>query len=54
MPENRGVLIKGWLSDTLNKETIARHDLSNAGVIMIDVDIYTSSKQALDFCAPLI
>ena len=42
VPENQAVLIKGWLSDTLNKETIACHDISNAGVIMIDVDIYTS------------
>ena len=52
--ENRAVLIKGWFSDTLKEKTIARHDITKAGVIMIDADIYTSSKQALDFCAPLI
>jgi O-methyltransferase len=54
VPESRAILIKGWFSDTLNKETVARHGITNAGVIMIDADIYTSSKQALDFCAPLI
>jgi O-methyltransferase len=54
VPENRAVLKKGWFSDTLNEETIARHGITNAGVIMVDADIYTSSKQALDFCAPLI
>jgi O-methyltransferase len=54
VPENRAVLIKGWFSDTLNEETIARHGIAKAGVIMIDADIYTSSKQALDFCAPLV
>lgn len=54
VPKNRAVLMKGWFSDTLNEETIARHGITNAGVIMVDADIYTSSKQALDFCAPLI
>jgi O-methyltransferase len=54
VPESRAILIKGWFSDTLNRETVARHGITNAGVIMIDADIYTSSKQALDFCAPLI
>jgi O-methyltransferase len=54
VPENRAVLIKGWFSDTLSDETIARYGIVNPGVIMIDADIYTSSKQALDYCAPLI
>jgi O-methyltransferase len=54
VPESRAVLIKGWFSDTLNQETMARHGITKAGVIMIDADIYTSSKQALNFCASLI
>jgi O-methyltransferase len=54
VPERRAVLIKGWFSDTLNKETAASHGIAKAGVIMVDADLYTSSKQALDFCAPLI
>jgi O-methyltransferase len=54
VPESRATLIKGWFSDTLNQETVARHGITNAGVIMVDADIYSSSKQALDFCAPLI
>jgi O-methyltransferase len=54
VPESRAVLIKGSFSDTLNQETIARHGITKAGVIMIDADIYTSSKQALNFCASLI
>jgi predicted O-methyltransferase YrrM len=54
VPANRAVLIKGWFSETLSEETITRHGIANAGVIMIDADIYTSSKQPLDFCAPLI
>jgi O-methyltransferase len=54
VPENRAGLIKGWFSDTLNDETVTRHGIGKASVIMIDADMYTSSKQALDFCVPLI
>ena len=48
------MLIKGWFSHTLNAETVARHGIAKAGVIMVDADNYTSSKQALDFSAPLV
>lgn len=47
-------LIKGWFKDTLIEETRRRYGLSKASVIMIDCDIYTSAKQALEFCGPLI
>jgi O-methyltransferase len=50
----RAVLIKGWFNETLNADTIARLGISHVGVIMVDADIYSSSKQALSFCAPLI
>jgi hypothetical protein len=33
---------------------VEEHDIEKASLIMIDCDIYSSSKQALDFCAPLI
>jgi O-methyltransferase len=54
VPESRVSLIKGWFSDTLNDETVARHGIAKASVIMIDADMYLSTKQALDFCVPLI
>lgn len=47
-------LIKGFYSDTLNDELLAKHDLKKAGVIMIDCDMYTSTIEALEFCEPLI
>ena len=50
----RTFLIKGWYSDTLTPALVAEHRIQKASVIMIDCDIYISSRQALDFCTPLI
>jgi hypothetical protein len=50
----RTTLIEGWFDDTLTEETRQRHHLRKAGVIMIDCDLYSSARRALDFCAPLI
>ena len=44
----RAVLIKGWFNETLNGDTIARLGISHVGAIMVDADIYSSSKQALN------
>ncbi|MGV3769085.1 MAG: TylF/MycF/NovP-related O-methyltransferase [Sphingobium phenoxybenzoativorans] len=51
---NRVELVKGWFDDTLNDGTRDRLNLSRAGLIMIDCDIYSASKQALEFCEPFI
>ena len=50
----RVTLIKGWFEDTLTRDLVDRHKISKAGVIMIDSDLYTSARAALEFCAPLI
>ena len=47
-------LVPGWFRDTLNPDTIRRHDIRKASVIMIDCDLYSAAKDALNFCAPLI
>lgn len=47
-------LVKGWFEDTLTPETTNRLDLRKASLIMIDCDIYSASKEALWYCAPLI
>jgi predicted O-methyltransferase YrrM len=47
-------LVPGWYSDTLKPETRQTLGIGKASVIMIDCDLYSSSKQALEFCAPLI
>lgn len=51
---NKVFLIKGWYSDTLTTALIKRHAIKNVSIIMVDCDLYSSAKQALDFCAPLI
>jgi O-methyltransferase len=50
----RTFLIKGWFNATLRKETIKEFDIKKAGIIMVDCNIYSSSKLALNFCIPLI
>jgi O-methyltransferase len=51
---DRVFLVKGWYSDTLTDEFRERLGIRKASVIMIDCDLYSSAKQALAFCAPLI
>jgi O-methyltransferase len=51
---NRVTLVKGWFDETLNEETRRRHSIRKASLIMVDCDIYASTKPALAFCAPLI
>ena len=51
---SRVFLVPGWFSDTCNPETAHRYNITKASVIMVDCDIYTSTKEALNFCASLI
>lgn len=51
---SRTILVPGWFEDTLTPDLRRRHKIEHAGVLMIDCDLYTSAKRALDFCAPLI
>jgi hypothetical protein len=50
----RTFLIKGWFKDTLTPELLRGHRIERAGIIMVDCDIYTSARDALAFCEPLI
>jgi O-methyltransferase len=50
----RITLVKGWFKDTLTPETRERLRIENASLIMIDCDIYSASRDALRFAAPLI
>lgn len=47
-------LVKGWFDQTLTPETVARHGIEQASVIMVDCVIYSSTRMALRFCGPLI
>jgi hypothetical protein len=51
---NRTFLVKGWFEETLTPRTAEELALSKASVIMIDCDIYSSAKVALNFCRPYI
>lgn len=47
-------LVKGWFDRTLTEATRLEHGIERAGVIMLDCDLYSSSRHALDFSAPAI
>src|SRR5436853_5403287 len=47
-------LVKGWFDRTLTEATRREHGIERAGVIMLDCDLYSSSRAALDFSAPAI
>ena len=49
---SRTFLIKGWFNETLTPETVTKYSIAKASVIMIDCDIYSSSKAALNFLHP--
>ena len=51
---SRVTLIPGWFSETCTADTAHRHGIEKASVIMVDCDIYTSARDALAFCTPLI
>ena len=47
-------LVKGWFDRTLTEATRREHGIERAGVVMLDCDLYSSSRAALDFSAPAI
>ena len=51
---SRVQLVKGWFKDTLNQRTKESLGIKKASIIMIDCDIYSASKTALNFSVPLI
>lgn len=51
---SRVTLVPGWFRDTLNANTVRRLGLRRASVIMVDCDLYSAAKEALNFSAPLM
>jgi O-methyltransferase len=47
-------LVEGWFDETLTEQTRRGEGMENASVIMLDCDLYSSAKAALDFCTPLL
>lgn len=51
---SRVTLVEGWFSATLTADLVVQYRLCKASVIMVDCDMYSSARLALDFCRPLI
>jgi O-methyltransferase len=51
---DRVTLVRGYFEDTLTPELKQRHRLERASIVMVDCDLYSSTKTALDFCRPLL
>jgi O-methyltransferase len=47
-------LVKGWFDETLDSARAPEYGIREAGVVMVDCDLYSSTKTALDFCEPLL
>lgn len=54
VPPDAVRLVKGWFSQTCTPETRTRLGLTRASVIMVDCDLYSSTRAALAFCEPLV
>jgi O-methyltransferase len=54
VPLDAVTLVKGWFSDTCTPAARAQLGLTHASVIMVDCDLYSSSREVLAFCEPMI
>jgi hypothetical protein len=54
VPDDAATLVPGWFSASCTPATRRRLGLAKASVIMVDCDLYSSTRDALAFCAPLI
>ena len=51
---NRTHLVEGWFDDTLNTHTTEKFGIGKGSVIMVDCDIYSATKSALNYSMPMI
>jgi len=54
VPLERVTTIPGWFKDSLNNETLERHNIRKAAIVYVDCDLYESAKTVLDFITPLL
>jgi O-methyltransferase len=54
VPLHRVDLVPGWFKESLTDETRNRLALERAAVVMVDCVISSSTREALEFCAPLV
>ena len=51
---SRATLIKGYYSDSLTESLRGDHQFKKAGVVLLDCDYYSSTKEALDWILPYL
>ena len=51
---SRTHLIQGWFDDTLNAQTTEKFGIKKASILMVDCDIYSAAKTALNYSLPMI
>jgi O-methyltransferase len=51
---DRVTLVPGWFKDTLTEETRTSLRLGKVSLVMVDCDIFSASRDALEFAAPNI
>lgn len=54
VPPEDVTLVRGWFSETATSATRERLGIRKASVVMVDCDLYSSTVDALAFCAPLL
>lgn len=54
VPLERIEFVPGWFEESLTENTRQRLGLTRAGIVMIDCVLSSSTRPALEFCAPLI
>ena len=54
VPPDAATLVKGWFSEACTPATRERLGIRKASVIMVDCDLYSSTRDVLAFCEPLI
>jgi len=48
------IVVSGFYEKTLNEETIKKYSLKNAAIVMVDCDLYSSTRIVLNFIKDLI
>ena len=51
IPRDRVTLVPGWFEETATEATATKLGMRHASVVLIDCDLYSSARTALEFCA---
>jgi hypothetical protein len=54
VPLDKVTTVPGWFNESLNRDTLEKHNIRKAAVVYVDCDLYESAKSVLDFITPLL